>query len=126
MLVIEQGMAWPPWALPIHTVPAATLEELVIRAIRLEAVEQNPLPRTETRTSFDACFTLPRGTPVWLHLIRARWLLVQNCNHILELWDVDHPDSGEPVSTFAELEGIVNGIKTASLANDTEVTLSTT
>ncbi|KIO34662.1 hypothetical protein M407DRAFT_16630 [Tulasnella calospora MUT 4182] len=120
----EKGLVWPSWALPLTAIPASTLEDLVVRASRLSWMVNEH--ETETRKGFEGVIQRPWDSPVWLHLVRGRWLLLQLSDYTLELWDLDLTEYTYPVATYAGLEGFVNGVLLAERTNGVEITLSTT
>ncbi|KAG8933991.1 hypothetical protein FRC01_005888 [Tulasnella sp. 417] len=80
----------------------------------------------EVRKAFEGVIQRPWDSPMWLHLVRGRWLLLQLSDYTLELWDLDAVEYTYPVTTYTGLEGFVNGVVLAEKANGVEIILSTT
>ncbi|KAG8945519.1 hypothetical protein FRC04_000722 [Tulasnella sp. 424] len=122
---------WPSWGLPLHAIPAETIEDLVFRTKRLAATQRNVSTDDDSggkdiRTSFEGVIIRPRDSPVWLHLVRGRWLLVQLSDFALELWDLDDTNYASPAATCSRLKGFVDGIMHVDLGGNVEITISTT
>ncbi|KAG8935173.1 hypothetical protein FRC01_007406 [Tulasnella sp. 417] len=122
----NKDLVWPSWALPVAAIPASTLEDLVVRATRLSSLVNSHDWQIDTREAFEAVIQRPWDSPIWLYLIRGRWLLVQSSDYLLELWDLDAAEYTQPAATYVGLEGFVNGVVLAEGTNGVEITLSTT
>lgn len=104
------------------------MEDLVVRTKRL-AMMQRKVDGSrveETQTSFQGLILRPRDSPLWMHLIRGRWLLMQLQDFALELWDLDDTSYTRPAATCSELTGFVNGIIVTESPAHPDITISTT
>ncbi|KAG8945520.1 hypothetical protein FRC04_000723 [Tulasnella sp. 424] len=130
-LLHSHEIIWPSWALPLHAIPAETIEDLVVRTKRLAATQRNVSTDDDSggkdiRTSFEGVIIRPRDSPIWLHLIRGRWLLVQLNDFTLELWDLDDTNYANPAATCSRLKGFVDGIMHVDSGRNVEITISST
>lgn len=124
----NEELIWPSWGLPLHAIPAETIEDLVFRTKRLADAQRNvdDSGEEEIRTSFQGLILRPRDSPMWMHLIRGRWLLLQLQDFTLELWDLDDKDYARPAATCSWLKGFVDGIVVTESSANPEVTISAT
>ncbi|KAG8945521.1 hypothetical protein FRC04_000724 [Tulasnella sp. 424] len=104
---IARPLLRPSWGLLLQVIPAQTIEDLVFRAKRLAAIQRNVSTDDDSggkdiRTSFEGVIVRPRDSPIWLHLIRGRWLLVQLNDFTLELWDLDDTTYANPAATWRQ------------------------
>ncbi|KIO32620.1 hypothetical protein M407DRAFT_18386 [Tulasnella calospora MUT 4182] len=123
-LIKERDLVWPSWALPLTAIPASTLEDLVVRATRLSSLVNRHDWKIDTRKTFEGVIQRPWDSPMWLHLVRGRWLLVQLSDFTLELWDLDEAEITHPAATYVGLEGLVNGVVLVERTNGVEITLN--
>ncbi|KAG8968586.1 hypothetical protein FRC05_001511 [Tulasnella sp. 425] len=128
---IARPLLRPSWGLLLQVIPAQTIEDLVFRAKRLAAIQRNVSTDDDSggkdiRTSFEGVIVRPRDSPIWLHLIRGRWLLVQLNDFTLELWDLDDTTYANPAATCSQLGGLVDGIIHAESGSNIEIVISTT
>ncbi|KAG8978616.1 hypothetical protein FRC05_009888 [Tulasnella sp. 425] len=80
----------------------------------------------EERKSFEAVIQRPWDSPIWLDLVRGRWLLLQSVEFTVELWDLDAAEYYQPIATYVGLKGVINGAVHVEGTNGLEITLSTT
>ncbi|KAG8953327.1 hypothetical protein FRC04_002737 [Tulasnella sp. 424] len=125
-LIKEKGIVWPSWALPLTAMPASTIEDLVVRADRLSSLVNSHGSEVEERKSFEAVIQRPWDSPIWLDLVRGRWLLLQSAEFTVELWDLDAAEYAHPIATYIGLEGAINGVVHVEGINGFEIDLSTT
>lgn len=61
----NKEVVWPSWGLPLHTIPAETIEHLVFRTRRLADAQRraNALGNQETRIPFQGLILRPRDSP---------------------------------------------------------------
>ncbi|KIO32626.1 hypothetical protein M407DRAFT_18390, partial [Tulasnella calospora MUT 4182] len=123
----DKEPVWPSWGLPLHAIPAATIEDLVFRTKRLANVQRNvdDSDEEEIRTSFQGLILRPRDSPMWMHLIRGRWLLLQMQDFTLELWDMDGKSYARPAASCSWLKSFVDGIIVTESSANPEITIST-
>ncbi|KAG8950618.1 hypothetical protein FRC04_007242 [Tulasnella sp. 424] len=125
-LIKDKGVVWPTWALPLTAMPASTIEDLVVRATRLSSLVNTHDWEIEERKSFEAVIQRPWDSPIWLDLVRGRWLLLQLVGFTMELWDLDAAEFAHPIATYVGLEGVINGVVYVEGTNGLEIILSTT
>ncbi|KAG8935175.1 hypothetical protein FRC01_007408 [Tulasnella sp. 417] len=127
-LLDDEEKIWPSWALPLDAIPVETIEDIVFRTKRLADVQRrvDDSGEEEIRTSFQGLILRPRDSPMWLHLIRGRWLLLQLQDFTLELWDLDDRSYARPAATCSLLKGFVDGIMVTEPSAIPEITISTT
>ncbi|KAG8935171.1 hypothetical protein FRC01_007404 [Tulasnella sp. 417] len=121
----ENDLVWPAWALPLPAIPASTIEDLLLRALRFPSLVCKYYDEIEIRDTFEGVIQRPWDSPMWLHLIRGRWLLLQLSDFTLELWDLDEVEYTHPAATFVGLEGFVNGVVHTEEVDGVEIILST-
>ncbi|KAG9040559.1 hypothetical protein FS837_000455, partial [Tulasnella sp. UAMH 9824] len=124
----NKEVIWPSWGLPLHAIPAETIEELVVRTKRLADAQRRAaaLDHQEIRIPLQGLILRPRDSPMWMHLIRGRWLLLQLRDFTLELWDLDDKSYARPAATCSCLKGFVDGITVTESSANPEITISTT
>ncbi|KAG8968590.1 hypothetical protein FRC05_001515 [Tulasnella sp. 425] len=128
-LLHSPEIIWPSWGLPLDAIPAETIEDLVFRTGRLTEMQRTLWiddSNKEIRTSFEGLIVRPYDSPMGLHLIRGRWLLVQLNDFTLELWDLDNTTYAHPAATCSQLGGFVDGIVHAESGGNIEIVISTT
>ncbi|KAG8992369.1 hypothetical protein FRB90_001030, partial [Tulasnella sp. 427] len=123
--IINKGLPWPLWAVPLAHATARTLEQLSIRAIRLEKWWDNPsIPRTDFEPS--PCIIRPSNSINWMKICCSRWLMVQLNGARMEFWDLQNLSDRRPAWVLDGIEGHIDGAKLLVESPDHHIlTLST-
>ncbi|KIO20848.1 hypothetical protein M407DRAFT_29512 [Tulasnella calospora MUT 4182] len=105
---------WPDYALPTTDIPSCTARDLGDRLGRIAQVQwaanadvmYTVQPRDWSRT-----MQMSRGSsPIWMTLIRSRWLVIETLAGYLELWDIEGGGHWDGVlASFKTLVGSVDG-----------------
>ncbi|KIO27698.1 hypothetical protein M407DRAFT_23012 [Tulasnella calospora MUT 4182] len=105
--IIQQGIPWPTWALPLSAVSTETMEALCVRSIRLLQWWESDISRAPLCPS--RCILRPENSVTWLSICLSRWLVVQLSGRVLELWDLEDDLQTRPQACFDGIDGIING-----------------
>ncbi|KIO23319.1 hypothetical protein M407DRAFT_9493 [Tulasnella calospora MUT 4182] len=128
---------WPDYARPQANLPSSTAEAIEARLSRLAQVQsaantdlmyavQHRDWSKEIRMSADG--VSDGDSPVWMTLIRSRWLVIETLRGHLQLWDIEGAgDTGGVLAPFSTLEGSVDGaVVTDEAGGPVELFISTT
>lgn len=107
--VIPNKLPWPSYAWPLSDVPAATLEQLCIRAVQMTT--KWDAGRMGDGAGLSRCLQRPWNSVTWMAMFRSRWLFIQLDGRRLELWDLSKPFTSSGVSYFDGLDDMVDGHK---------------
>ncbi|KAG8905982.1 hypothetical protein FRC00_012919, partial [Tulasnella sp. 408] len=110
----ENDPIWPDYALPKENVPSSTTEGLQTRLSRLAQVQSKAntdlLYAAQPRDWSRELQMAQGDSPVWMTLIRSRWLVIETLSGHLQLWDIEGAGNfGGVLGSFSTLEGSVDG-----------------